>query len=673
MKVLQNKLVTGEQGMSMLLGVAFLFCLASLAAIGLGLGFVATSKSRIQNTANLVTLGVLEVISKQASNANAVPRANQIAAFNDIPGVASWDLIDDDGDGGPGGRIIYGNWFFEDPDGTGGPADPCSNNYPCFAPAPTYSPTVNAVRVKMRNRQGRNPIIAPFVKMFGYRGGYVNTTATAVIAGQCSVLLHDVSESTTYQTHKPEGVILPAGVKRSSFVYSAATTPTCSDPDTGGEYLCLDPSRSSSTLVDPTVHYQDDYVTKDSISGFKIRVDSFVENGTADSLYSGPEPMRSLFLGTNAALRSLFQGSAGSYWLGVGFENGLLSTLPNGRWVPSTGFATNPGALIQVTNLDNRGTFDKDGNVISPAVGGSFLSQGWYPRARLNGAPQEQTNLIEAFEAAIGAFQNTSLATTCPAYYKKTIVLATDGVGNCWKLGGSPPYQCQNDMVGYRNYLTQVLTTISSELQRKNISVIVLYGGDYVGPHFINRLAPAGFQTSTGSQFLGLEEGLALGYGAIGETNPNLKLFDERPTVNPTGYAAWCTSNCSAIGGCGTNNCRNSYAVSHLAEDGTVFRHPASVLAQLAIDTEGSFCPLLPLYPDPSAYIDHDSDPSTPEVLKDTFRTQDARQEFAIEKLTPSEQAARCLNLKWSNKFVLVTEESDAELPQEIGNPVLVP
>lgn len=650
-----------ERGISMVLGAFFLFILASLAAIGLGLGYVATNKSRIQNISNLVSLGVLEIISKQASNVNAVARANQIIQLNDIAGVDNWDPIDDDGDGGLGGKIVYGNWFFEDPDGLSGAEDPCTSSYPCFIPASAYLPSTNAVRVKMQNRQGENPIVAPFVKLFGYQGGYVSTSATAVIAGQCSVLLHDVSESTTYQTHKPGNVILPSGGNRSSFIYSADTDPVCSGPN-GGEFRCLDDNRSSSTFVDPTIHYEDDYQIKDSVLGFKVRVDSFVEDGTADSDYSGPEPMRSFFLGTNAALRSLFQGSAGSYWSGVGFENGLLSTLPNGRWVPSTGFATNPGSLIQVTNLDNRGTFDKDGNVVSPEVGGNFLSLGWYPRVRLNGASAEQTNLIEAFEAAIGAFQSTASLTTCPSYYKKTIILATDGVGNCWKLGGSPPYQCQNNIAGYRNYVNQVLTTISAELQRKDISVIVLYGGDYVGPHFINRLAPAGFETSTGSQFLSLNEGLALGFGAIDETDPSLKLFDESPQVNSTGYAAWCGTNCSgALGGCGSNACNNAYAMTHIGEVGTVFRQPGSVLAQLAIDTDGLFCPLLPLHPDPFAYLDHDGDPSTPDVLKDSYRSENARQEFAIEKLTPSEQAARCLNLKWNNKFVLVEEEFDGE------------
>ena len=673
-----------ENGVSLLLGTFFIFILAGLAALGIGLGFVASGKSRIQNITNLVSLSALEIISKQGSNLNVAARANQIASANRVPGMSPMGDIQERShalpSGGSGGSIEYGNWYFSDPDGIGAsaPLDPCGvGNYPCFVASAEYNPQVNSVRVTVQNQASNNPILTPFAGFFGYDGGYVTSKSTAVLAGQCSILLQDVSLSTTYDTHKNPNLPTSVEANPAYFVYPASVYP-CSSLTEHFEnnYCALEAARAAGSTVDPTIHYQLDYQPRGAVSGAgavgegQILVDTFVDTNSP-TVFEGPEPLRTFFLASNSALRNMFEGSAGSFWAGIGFENGVSNVSPTSRWVPSGGFATNPGSLVQATNLDNRGTTDENGSDVSPLVTSNFLNYGWFPHIWINSpnvdGRTEVSNIVEAFEVAIAQFQSTTILSTCPATYRKTIILSTDGVGNCWKTGGTPSYQCQDDIVGYNNYINQLLNTVSGELQRKNISVVVLFGGQYVGAHFINRDATAsGYQTETGSNFFGFQEALVNGYGAFAETDPLRKIIDESPEISdPAEYNNWCNSsaNCHTAADCTTLICRNRYAMERMGSIDTTgaasvkFRQPAAVLAQLAIDTKGIFCPLLPLDPNPSHYVDHDFDPSTPKVLDDAFREENGRQEFAITELTPAEQGVLCISKNWKNRFILVEEE----------------
>lgn len=640
-----------EQGVSIILGCVLIFILVGVAAMSVGLGVVTSSKSRMQNIGNLVALGVLETVVRNAGNGGAVVRAEQIAQANALPGMGQLGTFGEAPNAGTSGEIDYGNWFFADPD-QAGPQDPCSGNYPCYISAGGYGPNINSVRVTVNN-QTNNKIVAPFAGLMGYGGAQELVSATAVLAGQCNVLLMDSSLSMTFQTHPFHPTLNPTG--------AMAIHPAPGGTSAYlGSFGNMPPTRSAG-IVNPTAHFQSDYAIRNSNVGQQL-VDIFVDTSTPSN-YGGPEPMRTLNLGVNAALRALYEGSSGSLWRGIGFENGLLpAAISTGRWVPQSGFAPNPGALVQATNLDNRGTIDVNLNPVSLGLNPNFLDFGWFPRL-WNVAPQsERTNIIEAFDAAIAALQNQTLTGSCPPFFKKNIILATDGVGNCWKIG-TDAYQCNDSFGGYVNYRNQLLGLISQELQRKNISVTVLYSGSHVGPHFKNidyTTIPNGTVPNDGTDYYSLEEALANGFGAFNEPDPNKKLFDERPVVD-AGFLAWCAINCPSIN-CGNPSlqCLNRYAYDNMGDAGVEFRQPLSVLAQLAMDTNGVICPLLPLHPlsftDPNVYIDHDGDSSTPEVLDEIYRTGQF-QSYAITQEDPALQAVACANKTWKNKFFLTADD----------------
>jgi len=637
---MKSRTTNNESGVSLALGVIFIAIVTGLAALVVGLGLVATAKSRIQNTANLAALGVLETITKQASAASATVRANQIASSNAAPGLANaLGNIEDDFDGGAGGKIEYGRWHYFD-NGT----DPCAGNYPCFQSLVGYSPNVNAVKVTVNNQAITNPILTPFANIFGYSGGQAKSEATAFLAGQCTALLMDTSLSTTYDTHIPPP---PNGPGRSYFVYNAGAAAQTA------AYNLLAPVRPIGGPVVPTIHYQNDYKIRNTILGpNSARVDSFVDSFSKN--YLGPEPYRTLFLAANASLRDIYEFSAGNLWRGFPIE-GVSQSLPvgtEGLAIPSNGFAFNPGILVQLTNIDNRGTFqDNAVTPVSSSVNPNILDFGWFPHEQSSAAALlgEKTNIIEGFEVAINSLESITLAGACPPFFKKTIILVTDGVGNCAKTGTSA-YSCQDNMTGYTDFRSQLLSVVSQELAAKKISVIVLFAGNKVGPNFINRVKPPGYITSTSSNFLNLQEAIANGYGAFFETNPAQKIIDETATFD-AGYTAWCGT--CPVGNCLNPACQNMYAMQNMKNPGNVFRMSGSVLAQLAIDSNGLFCPLMPLDPISSHYIDQDGDPLTPRVLDDAYRIQDAPQTFAIEELSPPEQAARCVHSLWHNQYIL--------------------
>ncbi len=639
-----------ENGISIVLGCVLIFVLVAVAAMAVGLGVVTSSKSRIQNVGNLVALGVLETVTRNAGNGGATARAQQIAQANALPGMKQLGTFREAPAAGTSGQIDYGNWFFADPDGAGGPLDPCGSDYPCYVSAGAYNPAINAVRVTVNN-QINNKIFAPFTGALGYGGGQEQVTATAVLAGQCTVMLMDTSLSMTYQTHR----YIQGDIPNSSFaVYPFGGPVNCAAPANSMEqsYCNMAPVRSGA--IDPTVHYKDDYRQRSSLQG-PVLVDTFVDDINTPSLYAGPEPMRTLFLGANASLRDLFEGSSGSLWRGLGFENGITQGIVSGQVIPINGFATNPGVLVQATNLDNRGTFQAGPgyNPIAQGRNPNFLDFGWYPRRWATGATEE-TNIIEAFDVAIASLQNQALSGACPTFFKKNIVIATDGVGNCVKTG-SNTYTCSDTFAGYVNYRNQLLGMISQELQRKNISVTVLYAGSHVGPHFKNIVAPTSFIPGDGTKYFSLEEALANGYGGY-NSPPGQKAFSERPIVDG-GYPAWCASNCSSLpGGCNNTTCQNQYAYNNMGATDVEFREPLSVMAQLAMNTDGTICPLLPLDPISSHYIDHDNDSTTPKVLDEAFHTGPF-QTTAITEEDPTQQAIRCIKDNWKNKFFLTEDD----------------
>jgi hypothetical protein len=680
----------GQSGAGLVLAAFFSLVILMIAAIGLGLGFVITNKSRVQNVANLVALSALELAVRDGSDNKVLTQADSIIAANKIPGIANWSSFSVPIEQNGGGRIIFGNWYYEDPDGPDGPTNPCEVHgaYPCFIPEDGYKPGVNAVRVVMQGNNLTNRVIAPFANIFGSSAKAVSAQALAVIAGQCSAVLMDVSRSVTYDTHKPKGITLIPNQTVSQFIYDNnigedPQDPRCpGNPAVSSSSLCqLKPLRDPSFDIYSTEKYQSDYKITRARQNKDVMVDRFVEGAGNGHKYYGPQPMTDLFMGVNAGLRYLYESSKGSMWRGIGFAGLSADTLVTPNPVPLIGFAGDPGVLIHVTNLENRGTNDIVRTMVSPTVGASFLSHGWYaPPFPIDPSTfesdenpgLERTNFVEAIEKAIGWFEGKDLngGVACPVNYKKILYVATDGMMNCSKTAASPPYKCQNNYTGYSAARAQLLNMLSVELQRKKIQVVSIVGGAAVEPNFINRKAPAGYTTSIGSMYLSAQEALASGYGAFRQSDPNLKMISEEPGFDAPSFQTWCATVYGNGSPCSANPpiaWVNDYVMQKAGQDRVVFREPVSVMAQLAIDTGGQYCPVMPLHPSNGAYS---TNPSGKVVISDFYRGDGRIQKYTIEKKTPSEQVLECFKNTWTNKFILVERDS---LPENLGAGMLLP
>ncbi|RMD84538.1 MAG: VWA domain-containing protein [Candidatus Dadabacteria bacterium] len=633
----------GERGAALFIFSLFLGIILGVAALVFGMGFLLSSHSRVQNLSNLVALGVLEEVIKDQSDANAESRANEIAGYNKVIGANSFDGICAGSQGCRGGRIEYGIWHYQDPDGTG-PLDPCGalgKSYPCFEPTPSFiSGTVNSVRATIRNKPRSNPIIVPFGGLFGMRGGRVERSAIATVAGQCTLFLQDVSASVTFDTHLQDGT-----GKEALYVFpDSVLSATCPSSDPAEDIWCnMRKRRPVGSIPDPQVHYKSDYVLHDTVlSSSQVLVDSYVD--AVRGLYIGPQPYTTLFLASNLASRRLKERSVGSFWRAAAFDTAARG------WFPESDFAPEAGPIINITNINNRGTYNADGSPVTDELHPNVIDLGWIPS--LDRPVTDATNIIAAFEQAILAFKNSAV---CPSSYKKVVVLATDGIGNCYKYRGM--YICpvaggQDSYDYFLRFKYQLENTVIPQLKSEDISVVVLFSGSHSDPHFINILAPQGFNTKTGSAYLSLDEAYALGY-----TENDLFLSDLE-IDSQSEYNTWCSdpSNCPTSKGCSSLYCKNGYVLNNLSRD-VAFREAATVMSKLARETGGVFCPLLPTDPNPSHYIDNPNDPSAPKVLDDAYRKEGKPQRYAIEMLFPQQQAFDCIKRVFQTKYVLVEEE----------------
>jgi hypothetical protein len=74
-------------------------------------------------------------------------------------------------------------------------------------------------------------------------------------------------------------------------------------------------------------------------------------------------------------------------------------------------------------------------------------------------------------------------------------------------------------------------------------------------------------------------------------------------------------------------------------------------MAKLSVDTGGTFCPVLPVSPNPGHY----GDPGNGrKIYDDSLRSEGKPQIYAVEYKHIPEQIAECFESKWNNKYVLV-------------------
>lgn len=800
-----------ERGVFLVLFGVLVIAILIMCALMIGIGFVAGSKARLQNTSNLAALAGIEEYVQQDTASDAITRANAvkdrieyIMRHNRLVGApddATAGLMSVDGSPGTGGQVTFGVWYPEALPGV----DPCGGRpYPCFVAHPSPSswtppyPPVNAIRIETKTA---NPIVAPFAKIFGDAGFNIASSAIGAVVPRCTVFLLDASASTTNDSHPsrirsfreinrptplpsrsearvpwvhntpayepdfgatatqllyypPKVYLLPRTLQLFAFndwvsYYRNApgwlgwggeidlrnnTGNPCSNRDFSAYISGLNavqpvPYREGQLWCNMQWEHISDPI---SISALEFpanparrRVRALAGGGFGDAAncyeYEGtpygrmlidkctdPQPLTEFMLGFNAGIRLLESQKTAADRIRMSVFRGTADVNP----IPPPGapnapkFTQDMSLLVQLTNANYRGKIQQP---IDPAaypdvtepddptvpiapppiysyeeVHPNFVDQGWFPFFMRGGEPanlaEAGTNIYRALEQAMNALGDT---TQCPSSAQKSIVIATDGVSSCAPTGGtecSPNYSTYLDSERFLLQDEVGRDSMVTELKKRKIALTVLLAGNDVRPNLVNR-------TSAGGEYLDFAEEVALNYRGLTSLPPALR---GDPTADPNiivDARPLCGVNPEVVcmnGG----NFDDEYAFLNAGVvDNVYFQRPNGVLAHMAIETGGIFCPLLPradedasltagITPDPGEsmaefaercwYVDHDGDPSTPKRLRaqsacpdnTVLRTPGSRLSVSPYFLSAGETAAYCVRKTLGgNPFVLVQEE----------------
>lgn len=709
-----------DRGLYLILVAFFLFVLVALCALVVGLGFLSTNKTRMQNIANVASIAALETFVQGATvngtpvaydtrRNNAVTRTNEIIQANSyLPGVAL--LLGDVGlppSGGAGGNLIFGMWYPEQV--AGNPCGPDADDYPCFIPndVVTGTPNANAVRLELKTQTG-NPLLAPLAAMFGSQGINVSTEALARLVQRCVVFLLDASISTVQETHTstdmrydtttpfpcipPEwggncgpdaqntryptpGVLSLVPNPVSLFAYIGNNlTPAGQITPFGGPtphpcqnvenvqtddffYYCnMPPNRAGyvpGVGTPHTLHFRSDYRVSSSPYG-NVLVDNYYQ---AMDSYFGPQPLSRFFLAFNAGVRALQQvSSPGDKALMGVFQGDIIDTEPiatPGSWE----LGEDLNMMVQLTNIQNRGVINASGtpHASLPVVTPNFVTRGWFPYAAASSdIIGSTTNLAKAL------WDSIAILSECPDSARRVVILATDGIPSCdfnrQNPGGTPTPNALVDCPAptnapdyYSNYLkaeAAILGPIKDELVRRGISVTALLDGDAIGLNFVNATVGPGTPTPS-TVYVNPDD--AAKYGFTGFGTPSF--FDYAPSVGtPGGYDDW--GNPPPLPPTGIPaNCDNSsldpgfhctqdhyaFRFASVPQLGVKFKRPNALWGQLAIDTGGVICPLLPQC-NPAWYS-----AATPPALLPTVRQGMSTVQCAPINQTKAQQAINCV------------------------------
>lgn len=605
---------------------------------------------------------------------------------------------------------------------------------------------VNAIRIDAHNQSG-NPLIFRFAKFLGKDTFILWSHAIASIVPRCTAYLMDVGQSMTWETHPrylsgpsnpidnpcivgnacsaggppncPSGYASGcnpatdfncfAGCNPAKYLDSATQpinvglgafraqfTPThlqCAfpapaSPEKEYYYWCNYPrlddprggafqSRSSEPTSPVFPHYQADYELENSVMA-GVQGQAWIDKLYIppsffgdDPMYDGPQPYSRSFLAFNAGLRQVQSTTVGGDVSMVSVFTGIMRDR-----VPATGFTPDLGYLVQLTNLDNRGKRRWNGTSVSPEIHPNFVDRGWEPYPG-NGADARSGLLPAIYQAAQDLYQD------CPAGSKKSIILATDGILNCY-FTAIPNSDCLNTFPYYQLARNQVLDTpiplsgggtkppLLQMLKEYEVSLSVVLDGAHVNPNFMNIANPTcgawqagvGFGTDDPRCYYSMQEAFARGYS--GYPDPGTGPIVDWNSYDNTGTPTSATT-----------------AFYKAGEPGWSFGEANGVWARVALETGGYFCPLLSVRRDPgtgaplvSDYVDFANDrggaacdqacptgvPCSPCVLKSAYRNPTPglnAQSAATEFMSKGEQAARCArNTVGLNPFTLVEKDN---------------
>jgi len=207
----KSKSVFGDQKGMYLMVVAFAaLVFVAFIALTIGLGFVATGKTRMQAVADLTATaalsGYLQPLASSFEGGDPVDvedekreqarqRAEQVLGENSIPGISApfgtLGIGADDPEGTSG--FLQFGVYLEGPDPDS--QDLCGGIYPCFIEVDNTE-SINAVRLILRN-QSDNPLVSRAAGLLGSSDYLLEVDATARIRETCTAYIVDVSLTST--------------------------------------------------------------------------------------------------------------------------------------------------------------------------------------------------------------------------------------------------------------------------------------------------------------------------------------------------------------------------------------------------------------------------------------------------------------------------------------------
>jgi len=712
-----------ENGLYLVLAAFFTLVLASLCALSLGLGFVFASRAQMQVLANVASVGALdrylhgEEEDELARRQAAIARVNALLSENRKPGTKTQLQIgNSSGAGGTGASsITFGNFYPDNPNPQGG--GPCDNEYPCFQEVGSDT-AATAIRVVLQN-PAENPVGIPFGQVLGYVGIDLHAVSTSAAIETCGAYLLDASLSTVGDTHKlsvfnlaeqdpncssdctypddyifPRSPVIPVGAgmftinKNSIFdedenepLYPYLPHPNSSIPFEYNYWAYMfdhenppgpDDFDPSDSIYHRGVagrysadHFWSDYKETPIIFG-DVTVQAFVDK------YMQPEPLRSFFLGFNAGLRLVdAQATIADRAMMLGFTNQIWGRRePPETDPPGPVLTSDFTRLLQITNMNNAGVVNYEGNYTSQPKPGNYVERGWLPvlySGNSDGPESDHgditgTNIVGALETAIADLSNN-----CPAHSRKFIVLATQGQSTC--LDSGEGLEC---MQGYDEGLwslymeseERLLNDVLNSLKDADIALSVLMAGVSARPNYRNIVNPEGdCGDSPGTQH---------------DTNPNcfynFETAQREPSIRascepPTGDSGTTSIVSCASGVYGEAATMDDEEAFRLIKqmkpeiDGNsiFFGRPNGVFAHMAMETGGQMCPIMspPTSSDEYICMEYPSESCSacpqPCKLKNSVRVISGTESRPLEYLSTGAQAARCvINTLGSNRLILV-------------------
>lgn len=456
-------------------------------------------------------------------------------------------------------------------------------------------------------------------------------------------------------------------------------------------YWCnMRPYRDPLDPVDPQEHFRSDFKritlkNKESLEYFYLWADALKEEG----IYEGPQPYTTFLKAFNAGTKALLQAKSNNdKGMLVGFTGVIMGQYPEAQETPPyDSLSPDLETLLQITNPDNFGKIDKNGEEVSPEVRPNAADVGLISVYYGAGTAQNSTNSILAINKAIDVLQRE-----CPSESsRRVIVLASDGVHNCYidgvmgfvgptptalpagtatplpaptSSGATSTVPSDYDCGGYTayTYAEQQLADLSSDesvvsrLKANNIALVTILSGDYIFPHFINRW----YHGENDEHPMDLKEAYARGFAGYG-AGEGKELFDSRPFVLSPGGTASLDGNDQRF------FITEAEAFNNLGQEGYYFPAPIAAYSDVSLLTNGSFCPLMPLCGSNcnsecnNQGCEYEKDPDDPDGacrLKASERTEGALQLCATTYQTQAEQAASCVaEALGQNPYVLVAEE----------------